>query len=369
VTARTAISDVVVVGGGPAGLAAAIRLRQHGLAVAVMERDAEPRARIGESVPADLRFVLEELGAWPAFRAQGHLSSAGGCSAWATTELQRTDAFCSALGGGWHLDRRRFESMLAAEALRAGAELRRGARVNRVDAVTRGRLRAIGPEGASDARVAIDATGRAATVARWFGARRRVHDRLICAHALFERAPGERRTLVEAVEEGWWYATPLPGDRTLAALFCDAPTFRQRRYGTPARWHAALRGTVHVFEYVGRAPEPPVVDVAAVTPHCLDRAAGPDWIAIGDAASSFDPLSSAGITLAVRDGVQAADAVARYLGGDSSALTKHGRAVQCRFTRYLVERTRFYDLAHRWPAAGFWRQRGSHLPSQAVAQT
>ena len=341
---------VVIAGAGPAGLAAAIRLRRHGVPVAVVERDVAPRARIGESVPADLRAGLQALGAWPAFRAQEHLPSSGGASAWATADVQRSDALCAPLGGGWHLDRRRFETMLEREAIQAGADVLRGAALSRADV--------------TGARLVIDATGRAATVARWHGARRRVHDRLICTHAVFargERAAAARRTLVEAVEDGWWYATPLPGGGALAALFCDAPTFRARGYGRPAAWHAALRRTRHVFGYVDRPRPPAALAVSAVTPHCLDRPAGRDWIAIGDAACSFDPLASAGITLALRDGLRAADAVALHLAGDPQAFQAHARDVRRRFARHLAERGCIYDLAHRWPDSGFWSERARRL--------
>jgi flavin-dependent dehydrogenase len=337
---------VVIAGGGPAGLAAAIRLRRYGVKVAVVERDVAPRARIGESVPADLRAVLQALGAWPAFRAQEHLPSSGRASAWETADLRRSDALCAPLGGGWHLDRRRFEAMLEREAIRAGAALLRGAALSRADL--------------AGARVVIDATGRAGTVARWHGARRRVHDRLICTHAVFgrgERAAAARRTLVEAVEDGWWYATPVPGGGALAALFGDASTFRARGYRRRGAWHEALQRTLHVFAYVDRPRPPDALEVSAVTPHCLDRPVGRDWIAIGDAACSLDPLASAGITLALRDGLRAADAVKHHLDGDPLALQAHARDVRRRFAQHLRERGGFYDLRHRWPDSAFWRER------------
>lgn len=355
-------------------MAVAIALRRRGLTVAVLERSAAPRTRIGETVPGELHSTLQALGVWPKFCAQAHLRSAGSASAWATGELARSDAFCSALGGGWHLDRRRFEELLLDETTAAGAALHSPTKVVGIQ-TTPGqahRLHAIDPAGrrlALEARVLIDATGRAATVARWLGARRVIHDRLVCAYTTFPgatRAAGERRTLVEAVEDGWWYATPLPGGRALVGLFCDPRTVRARGYARAAPWQTALARTAHVHDYLGKPSRPRAPRLAAVTPHCLDRPAGRDWIALGDAAASFDPLSSAGIALALRDGLEAADAVTRRLNGDIGALVRHSSVIQLRFARYLAQRAEVYGLARRWPASPFWRERSDDKTAIAM---
>jgi len=361
-----AAPEVIVVGAGPAGTAAAIRLRQHGVTVSVLERSMGPRARVGESVPADIRAPLAELGAWPAFCVQGHLESRGAASAWETPSLRRSDAWCSPLGGGWHLDRRAFESMLVQQAARAGAEIRAATTVVHIDTQGAGwRVHTVGATGRRDAmnaRLLVDATGRPAIVSRRLGARRCLQDRLVCAHAVFSAGNGaaEPRTLVEAVEDGWWYATPLPGQRSLAAFFTDAGMLRTGNYGAAASWHRALRRAVHVFDYVGRPREPRDLRICAASQHCLDRSAGNGWIAVGDAASSLDPLSSAGLTLALRTGLNGGDAVCRHLAGDRDALNDHGSEVRRRFSGYLAQRAALYGLVQRWPDAPFWNRRPAY---------
>jgi hypothetical protein len=82
-----------------------------------------------------------------------------------------------------------------------------------------------GPVGLTAAFV-IDSGGRAAPLARRLGAvRRPLGDRLVCGWVY-----GEARTnaddagfsTVEAVEDGWWYTAPLPGQRRALAYFTDA---------------------------------------------------------------------------------------------------------------------------------------------------
>ena len=89
--------DAVIVGGGPAGTATAIALARAGLRAAVIEASGYDAFRIGETVPADLRAVLRELGVWESFAADAagniHLPSAGNASARSNSSLTRR---CSA---------------------------------------------------------------------------------------------------------------------------------------------------------------------------------------------------------------------------------------------------------------------------------
>src|SRR5437667_2575046 len=53
--------DVIVIGGGPAGSTASTLLAQHGLKVALFERERFPRFHIGESLIPETYWVLARL--------------------------------------------------------------------------------------------------------------------------------------------------------------------------------------------------------------------------------------------------------------------------------------------------------------------
>ena len=89
----------------------------------------------------------------------------------------------------------------------------------------------------------------------------------------------------------------------------------------------------------------------------LDRIAGDGWIAVGDAASMVDPLSSTGVLKALRSGAEAADRIAEYLAGDTSALGHYENSIRSDFRTYLGARWRQYAIEARWPREPFWARR------------
>jgi flavin-dependent dehydrogenase len=78
---------------------------------------------------------------------------------------------------------------------------------------------------------------------------------------------------------------------------------------------------------------------------------------VGDAAASFDPLSSQGIVRALESGRRAAAAIHDHFAGDRSALQRCTLALHEQFERYLDARLEYYRREPRWPHAVFWRRR------------
>ena len=359
-------SDVAIVGGGTAGCAAALSARRCGVErVVVVERDVHQRWRIGECIPPDTSAILTQLGLWQDFLAEAHQPCVGSCSAWAGTDLGFNDFLFSPHGCGWHLDRPRFDAFLAEHAFAAGAEIRRGRRFRGVERRADGTLglHLSSADGSSEllsARIAVDATGSAAQLARAVGARRLVHDRLSCFTSLAEPAETSvltQLTMLEAVEYGWWYAARVPGDRVAVAVTGEPAILKTKLMHSPRGWLSAIESTRHLAGQVAGGAALGSIVARPVRSSILDRVCGPDWFAIGDAACSYDPLMARGIHDALRDGADAGRLAAARLGGNLGALQAHQAAVDARFSDYLANRDVFYRLQRRWPEAPFWANR------------
>jgi flavin-dependent dehydrogenase len=347
--------DVIIAGGGPAGAATAIALAQRGLRAALIERHLAPPARVGETLPPAVRDPLEALGLWQRFLADGHDPAVGNRSSWGSDRIDEIHFIRNAYGEGWHIDRQKFEVMLLDAAREAGVAVYAGARI---DGWQGPRHRVTLAGGALEAPFAVDATGRASFLARILGAERVAIDQLVAATLFLEaRAPDpqQRFTFIEAVEEGWWYSAPLPGGRLVAAFMTDGDLDVVSSLRDRDGWMAAVRRAPVTAERVAAYEAGTVAPgIASANTSRLSSVAGPDWLAAGDAAVSFDPLSSQGILTALQSAVDAAAAIA---DGSDAGLSRYASLTAQRYRDYLVERARYYGAEHRWPDAPFWRRR------------
>ena len=342
-----------MVGGGPAGCAAAIVLAGGGAEVVVVERSAPDGIRIGETLPPEVRFPLERIDMWDRFQVDGHIPSPGILAAWGGPEPYANDFLLNPYGCGWRVDRNRFDSMLAAGARDAGAAVLTGSKVERCTHAPNGvwELAATCGDGPStiSADLVVDATGRTSTFGRALGARRVAHDRMVALVRVMTPAPSgtafDRRALIEATPEGWWYSARLPGGELVLTFQTDAGP------GLRARWSEWLAGAPETAA-LAQGATGGKVHVVSANSQRSEPAAGEGWLAVGDAAAAHDPLCGLGIHWALESGVAGAAAV-----GSPSAIAAYALDMEQRFDRYLATRILYYRAENRWPDAPFWRRR------------
>ena len=237
-----------MVGGGPAGLATAVALLRDGLSVIVIERTDYHSLRVGEHVTPGAKPLLASLGLSSALESVRHASCPGIRSVWGNREPADRDYLFHPHGEGINLSRPDFDLSLAALAKGLGA-----------DVVTRARVFGISRSNGSwdisfeqngtpseiEAAVVIDATGRAASIAKRFGAKPIAYDDLIGIVGRTTASPSSRNSFlfIEALELGWWYSAGLADGTIVATFLTDSDLVDTSKTGRVSTWRRHLQAS------------------------------------------------------------------------------------------------------------------------------
>jgi len=353
-------SDVAIVGGGPAGSATAISLLAcaPALSVTLIEASQYDSARVGESLPPVARSLLEHLGVWDAFSASGAHESFGTTSVWGQDLPADNEFIFMPASTGWQLDRASFDAMLANEARKRGAVLMLGTSLRQAQRVDDGWRLDLANGCELSTRFVVDATGGSAFFARRAGAHFVELDRLLGISRFFESDGGDSRLLVESFASGWWYTAGLPNGKRVTCCVTDADLAQRLKLSDTNIWQQQLMATSSIARVTNLDKPCGPVSVRSTNSRLLEPVAGEDWLAVGDAASRFDPLSSQGIVKALRSGIFASYAIADWLTRrDDAGLRRYRHYVSEEFRSYNETRVKYYRQEQRWPSSEFWLRR------------
>jgi flavin-dependent dehydrogenase len=355
------MTDVAIIGAGPAGSATALALVQAGIdRVVLIDQPKSRPFSIGESCAPDVVAKMQQLGFDVELGQQGHTPYHANVSCWGG--VHHTDDFLHRLAGqGWHLDRQRFDRQLMQKAIEQGAELIQPAKVSAIKAGDSGwqlQLKQGGQASMLNCRYLVDASGRSNAVTKHLKVKRERLDNLMAlAWTLPDGSALRGRTLVESMPCGWWYATCLPDGKALISLMSDADlTHSMKDPQCLRQWWQQSPQLSHWL---------PVTDQIDIQPTAfaahagfIKQAAGPGWIAVGDALAAFDPLTSSGISNAFGDALAAREVILAWLAkGDLAPAQTYAERMNRSIKRYMSEWWQQYQREQRWPEQLFWQRR------------
>jgi len=353
--------DIVIFGAGAAGSVAAHVLARQGRNILFVDPLVEQSIKVGEALSGAALRTLRALRLPTPDQSGPHTPIGGNLSCWGSEELIATDFFHDLDGPGWRLDRICFDSALREAATASGAIFKRSrlAEIQRVRSSWRITL--------ADREVilaawVIDATGRNASLARCLGAWCIRDNRLIALYSIGQ--PSKKlslnRTVIEAAPNGWWYAGLLPSGAAIVGLHFVPKSLK----GVPYRefWSKAFEKTCYIKKIFQDVVFGPPLIARDASGGCLNSPNGDGWLACGDAALCFDPLSGQGILSAIYGGMTAGMTVHRMLSGDASAQSEYKLRLATIRRIYQSRCKSMYEGENRWPDSYFWLQMRQRTP-------
>lgn len=358
--------EVVIIGAGPAGNTCAIQLLRAGVKkVLLIESGNFEKFRIGESIPPDANQLFHQMGIYEEFIQQKHSPCYGSCSSWGSEEAGFNDFILNKNGYGWHLDRTKFNRFLAEKAVSLGATLYTKTTFQKAEKQELGgfeiQIKDAEKESIIFADLVVDASGSRSVFAQAQGQQQLNTESLVCLSMRFAiKETGQKfskMTHLEGAENGWWYAAQIPNNQLLVALYTDAEMLKKQKLNTSETWLAALETTRHIhnlranMELVDARPKG-----FAAPSFILNETAGTDWLAIGDAASAYDPITAQGIMKSMLTAFFAAQTIVQKLEGTITDFKNYDAYIQYKYKQYLNMRRHLYQLEKRWDKASFWKK-------------
>jgi flavin-dependent dehydrogenase len=315
-------TDVLIVGGGPAGSTAATLLTRRGWRVFLAEKEFHPRFHIGESLLPMSMPIFDRLGVSDAVRAIGVVklgadfpaANAAGYNVFRFANMLRP-----VYDYAYQVKREELDQLLFEHARAQGVQAVQGCRVDSVEFDgDRSTAQASLEDGAKisiRARYVLDASGRNTFLGTRLGLKKK-HDKHQSA-ALFahfhnvERRPGADagNISIYQFENGWVWVIPLRDEITSVGAVCNPEYLKQRKTNNAEFLLTTLRGIPGLADRLSKATVAGNVHATGNYSYICSRWTGKGWLMIGDACAFLDPIFSTGVYLAMRSAERASDTV------------------------------------------------------------
>ncbi|WP_234418248.1 NAD(P)/FAD-dependent oxidoreductase [Aquimarina aquimarini] len=352
---------IVIVGGGPSGLATSLTLCFRGIKHCIVEARSTPLCKYGEAIPPNAKPLFKQLGIDHLLTSKQHIPYFGNKSCWGNDRLEQKNFISELHGHGYLLNRLFFETQMQDLVKNSEATTFFGYRLKSVRNQTNNLKIKIQKNDKIlqiEGEYIIDATGRKASVCSRLGVlKNKLDEQFALVYRMKLSKAIEKQIFIEATSNGWWYVAPTL-DNEVVMMFFTIKELLPVKVKTAIFLEQELDTTIHLSKIIkGISFNEKEISIIPANTSCLEKPYGKKWIAVGDAAYSYDPISSYGITSALASGYYAGHALADLFLGKEYSLDVYHYIVGKAFSEYEKKLITHYAIEKRWKNSLYWRKR------------
>jgi len=320
------VSDVIIIGGGPAGSALGSYLSKAGISNTIFESSIFPRDHVGESLVTSTTRVFDEIGFLETMESEGFVHKFG--ASWhAPAGNEFSIEFREFPQDGvnqeytYHVNRSKFDLLLLKHAEKLGSKIYQGIPVKQVlfdDGQATGvKVNIDGQDIDLACKVVVDASGRGTVLGRQLKLKKK--DSIFnqyAVHAWYENL--DRGSIPASqyihiyflpVERGWVWQIPITEEITSVGVVVEKEVFKQSKSGLDEYFQKHIQMNPDLAKAMKNARRINDYKREGDYSYSMEKFVGDGYLLIGDAARFVDPIFSSGISVALYSAKYAAEQI------------------------------------------------------------
>ncbi|MBK6478309.1 MAG: FAD-dependent monooxygenase [Saprospiraceae bacterium] len=353
--------NVCIIGSGSAAFSAAITLAEKGIKTVLLKQEQGKATKkyFGETLSPNITPSMYEMGIQEPLQNIFLPTIENSISTWGSDSIDKKSSLFHPSGFGWLFKRYEFENILCKRLKETKAKIISSKIISVTKKATHWIITFDKVTISSD--FIIIAVGRDKLSSFQLQTKASV-DKLVSCIVSFKESNNhfDKSIYVDSSKNGWFYSMKNESSNRVINYFTDGDLLSRKDEKQHIEFlKKEIKSLPSLSDVVSLSDLNKIDFYKVVSANTTFRTSHfkEGVLVCGDTAQTYDPLSSQGITNAVKDGISLGNAISDYYDGNQNSFKEHEARRRSSFVEYLKNRHGIYSKEVRWRNNPFWERR------------